>query len=104
MKCTTLIPMNGNDGKPVAEEVTEEVLAMVWEKFPDTTIDGQTQGRWEHEGTVYQDNCFKLVIACHNDRLFEVLELVKKIGKRLGQKAMYLEIQYYDGVRIISID
>jgi hypothetical protein len=34
----------------------------------------------------------------------EVEQLISEVGRNLGQKAMYVEVQYFDGVRILRID
>jgi hypothetical protein len=36
--------------------------------------------------------------------LAEAEEAVRRIGRQLGQKAMYFEVRYYDGIRFLRID
>jgi hypothetical protein len=33
----------------------------------------------------------------------EARELVLRIGQKLGQKAMYFEVRYFDGVEILEV-
>ena len=37
------------------------------------------------------------------DILSQARELVIQIGRQLGQRAMYFEVRYFDGVEIIDI-
>ena len=43
---------------------------------------------FDESGTLYRDTCRKLFVKCDNGRVDEVKDLVKSIGRRLGQKAM----------------
>lgn len=46
----------------------------------------------------------KISIECDRSRLFEAIKAVKRIGRRLGQQAMYFEVAGYDGVQILRIE
>ncbi len=62
-------------------------------------------GHWvDEEGKHYHDRGIKVTVACPRERLEEAKEVVRAIGKQLGQKAMYFEVRYYDGVQILKID
>jgi len=56
------------------------------------------------DGNVYVDESLKVCVACDNHLLEEARQFVTEIGRRLGQKAMFFEVQYYDGVQILEID
>jgi hypothetical protein len=45
-----------------------------------------------------------VVIETDRARLTEITEAIKEIGRSLGQKAMYMEIQYFDGVQFLRTD
>ena len=104
MKVTTLIPTKRNDGTPVSNAEMNEITDEIWSQFGGLTIEGTTRGVWVDGDDVYDDECLKVVIDCDNSRYSEVENLVRKIGKRLDQKAMWLEVQYFDGTRILPID
>jgi hypothetical protein len=40
-------------------------------------------------------------IECDRDRLAEAIRAVRRIGRKLGQRAMYFEVTGYDGVQIL---
>ena len=39
----------------------------------------------------------------YRDRLQEAIQAVRRVGRKLGQKAMYFEVAGYDGVQILRI-
>ena len=47
--------------------------------------------------------CIKVSIECDRDRLQEALRAVRRLGRKLDQKAMYFEVNGYDGVQILRI-
>lgn len=104
MKFTTLIPTHYNDGSPVSQRVLQDIQREFWTKYGGATVEGIVQGFWLDAGTLYEDECLKIVVSCDNERLSEVEQHIIQIGKRLGQEAMYLEVQYLDGVRILKIN
>ena len=104
MKFTTLIPIRYNDGTPIDPGDLQDIQSEFWHKYGGATFENTVQGYWLDDGTLYQDECLKIVVSCDNDRLHEVEQHIIQIGKRLRQEAMYLEVQYYDGVRILKID
>ena len=106
MKVTTLIPTRHNDGSRVTARQRAEIVARFWKRFGGSTIEGKTQGDWVDpaDGTHYRDECWKLVVVTTVDRWPEVEQLITEIGRELGQKAMYAELQYFDGVRILRTE
>jgi hypothetical protein len=46
----------------------------------------------------------KVSIECDRDRLPEAIRAVRRIGRRLKQRAMYFEVFGYDGVQILHMD
>ena len=104
MKVTTLIPLRRNDKTKVSKAEKYDILNRIWDTFGGYTIEGKTKGAWEDGDEKFEDKCLKVVIDCDNSRLGEVEELIVSIGKQLGQRAMWVEVQYFDGVRIIRCD
>ena len=64
-----------------------------------TTNEGLVTGYWVEGGTEFRDVCVKVSVECDRSRLDEVVRAVKRIGRKLGQRAMYFEVAGYDGVR-----
>jgi hypothetical protein len=106
VKVTALIPTRRADGKRVTLRERTLITDKFWQRFGGSTIEGKTQGDWidPADGTHYRDECWKLVVVTEPERWPEVEDLIAEIGRELGQKAMYVEVQYFDGVRILRID
>lgn len=106
MKWTTLIPTRRNDGSRVSRREMREIQTSIWAAFGGASFDGPVAGHWidTADGRHYQDECIRATVVCENERLAEAEQLVRVIGDRLGQKAMYFEVQYFDGVRFVRIE
>ena len=106
MKFTTLIPLFRNDGSRVSKREMNAILKELRSRFGALTQEGPVIGHWVDttDGRVYVDESLKVWIACDNRRLEEARQIVTEIGRQLGQKAMFFEVQYYDGVQILEID
>ncbi|MCI0461795.1 MAG: hypothetical protein L0Z62_33000 [Gemmataceae bacterium] len=50
------------------------------------------------------DSSIKVTVACDRERLHEAEDAVRAIGRHLGQKAMYFEVRYDDGVGILRLE
>jgi hypothetical protein len=105
MKFTTLIPTTRNDGTPVRPSELEHILDGLWRPFRGMTKEGYVTGHWiNDDGTEFTDVCLKVFIECDRSRLAEAIKVVKRVGRRLGQRAMYFEVAGYDGVQILRIE
>jgi hypothetical protein len=106
MTFTTIIPRQRNDGSAVSRKELNAILRQLRERFGGVTIDGEVEGHWvdPSDGKHYRERSLKITVACDRERLHEAEDVVREIGRQLGQKAMYFEVRYYDGVRILRID
>jgi hypothetical protein len=105
MKFTTFIPTTRNDGTPVKPSVLDRILDSLWRPFRAMTKEGYVTGHWiDDDNSEFTDRCLKVFIECDRSRLFEAIRAVKRVGRRLGQRAMYFEVSGYDGVQILRID
>src|SRR2546430_12307354 len=99
MKFTTLIPTRRNDGTPVKPSVLHRLVDSLWRPFRGMTSEGHVTGHWiDDDGTEFTDVCMKVSIECDRSRLPEAIRAVKRLGRKLGQRAMYFEVAGYDGV------
>jgi hypothetical protein len=104
MKFTTLIPTTRNDGSQVPPTVLSRLIDRLWRPFRGMTEEGWVHGHWiDDDGTEFTDVCIKVSIECERDRLQEALRAVRRVGRKLHQKAMYFEVTGYDGVQILRI-
>jgi hypothetical protein len=105
MKFTTLIPTTYNDGTPVKPSVLERLIDSYWRPFRGGTREGLVSGYWiDDDGTEFTDVCVKFLIECDRSRLAEAMKAVKRIGRKLRQRAMWFEVAGYDGVQILRIE
>jgi hypothetical protein len=105
VKFPTLIPTTRNDGMAVKPSVLNRLLDSLWRPFGGMTNEGLVTGRWlDEDGTEFSDVCVKVSIECDRSRLGEAIRAVKRIGRKLGQRAMYFEVTGYDGVQILRTE
>ena len=68
------------------------------------TNEGLVTGYWiDDDGVEFRDTCVKVSVECDRARLAEAIRAVVRIGRKLGQRAMYFEVSGYDGVQILRI-
>jgi hypothetical protein len=104
VKFTTYVPIRHNDGTPFDPAYLRRVIDRLWRPFHAMTDEGLVRGRWTApDGTHFRDTCRKISIACDPARLIEAIRGVKKVGRRLGQEAMYFEVNGYDGVHFLYL-
>jgi hypothetical protein len=105
VKFTTLIPTTRNDGAAVKPSVLARLVDGLWRPFGGMTDEGLVRGHWiDDDGTEFADVCMKVSIECDRDRLDVAIKAVRRIGRKLGQRAMYFEVSGYDGVQILRIE
>jgi hypothetical protein len=105
MKLSTLIPTTRNDGAPVPPAALQRLIASLWRPFRGATVEGPVQGHWiDEDDTELHDVCVRVSIACERARLGEAIRAVRRLGRKLAQRAMYFEVSGYDGVQILRIE
>jgi|ERR1043165_3814406 hypothetical protein len=105
MKFTTLIPMRYNDGREVSAEQLDRIIDELAQRFQGCSDEGITKGQWlDPKGAgLFRDESRRVSVVCDNTRLVEAQMAVVKIGKQLGQIAMYFEVRDYDGVHFLKV-
>jgi hypothetical protein len=105
VKFTTLIPTRRNDGRAVEPSVLDRLIDGLWRPFGGMTDEGHVTGHWiDEDGTEFTDVCVKVSVECDRARLNEAIKGVRRVGRRLGQRAMYFEVSGYDGIQILRIE
>jgi hypothetical protein len=104
MKFTTLIPTTRNDGTAFKPAMLDRLIQALWRPFRGVTREGIVTGHWiDSDGTEFTDLCEKVAIECDRSRLPEAIKAVRRLGRKLSQRAMYFEVAGYDGVQILRI-
>jgi hypothetical protein len=99
-----LIPTTHNDGTPVKPSVLQRLVEALWRPFGGVTEEGAVTGHWiDEDGKEFTDVCLKVSIECDRGRLAEAIRAVKRMGRRLEQRAMYFEVAGYDGVQLLRM-
>jgi hypothetical protein len=103
MLVITRIPTHRNDGSRISRRERRAILNLVRDTFGGYTLEGPFQGAWvADDGRAYEETSYRLEVLVSPDRLNEVRELFTRIGRCLGQRAMYLEVR--EGGEIIDLE
>jgi hypothetical protein len=103
MLAITRIPTHRNDGSKVSPRERRAILTLVRDIFGGYSLEGPFQRAWiAEDGQVYEETSYRLEILLPPERLSEARELVIRIGKQLGQRAIYFEVR--EGGEIIDLD
>jgi hypothetical protein len=105
MKFTTLLPLRFNDGREVSQEQMDRIIDELSFQFRGCSDEGVTKGQWldPKDSQLYRDESRRISVVCENRLLFDAQQAVIKIGKELGQRAMYFEVRDYDGVQFLEV-
>jgi hypothetical protein len=62
--------------------------------FRGYSLEGPFQGAWvADDGQTYEETSYRLEVIVPTERLNEARELFIRIGRQLGQRAIYFEIR-----------
>ena len=103
MLVITRIPAHRNDGSKVNHRERRAILSRVRDAFGGYSLEGPFQGAWvADDGQVYEETSYRLEVLVSPDRVSEARELFTRLGKQLGQRAIYFEVR--EGGEIINLD
>ena len=103
MLVITRIPTHRNDGSKVSTRERRAILASVRDTFGGYTFEGPFQGAWvADDGQTYEETSYRLEVLVPPERLNEAREFFMRIGKQLGQLAIYFEVR--EGGQIIDLE
>ncbi len=102
MIVVTRIPTHHNDGTKFSLRELRALLSRVRAVFGGYSLEGPFEGSWVGgNGDVYDEKSYKLEIVVTRAEVKIARRLCIDIGKRLGQRAIYLEVR--EGGEIIDI-
>src|SRR5262245_36901594 len=103
MLVVTRIPTHRNDGSKISKRERGAVLTLVRDTFGRYTLEGPFEGAWvADDGRVYEETSFRLEVLVSAERVREARERFTRIGKQLGQRAIYFEVR--EAGEIIDLD
>jgi hypothetical protein len=78
-------------------------LGLVGDTFGGYTLEGPFEGAWvADDGRVYEETSYRLEVLVPPERVSEVRALFTRVGKQLGQRAIYFEVR--ETGEIIDLD
>src|SRR5437899_11371161 len=94
MLVVTRIPTYRNDGSKISRRERRSLLTVVRDTFGGYTLEGPFEGAWvADDGRVYEETSYRLEILVLPERIREARELFTRMGKQLGQRAIYFEVR-----------
>src|SRR4051812_1323873 len=103
MLVITRIPTHRNDGVKISQRERRGILTLVRDTLGGYTPEGPFQGAWiADDDRVYEETSYRLEVVVPPERVSEARELFVRIGKQLGQRAIYFEVR--EGGEIIDLD
>ena len=92
------VPLRGNDGVPFGPEL-QSVVNLLDQRFGGVTVFRECMGAWQGQ----HEPSWRLEVAVECERIEEVVDAAVSIGRRLGQRALYVTVGL-PTVRIIEIN
>lgn len=103
MIVVTRIPTHRNDGSKIGVRERRGILNLIRDTFGGYSLEGPFTGAWvADDGEVYEETSYRLEVLIRPRQLKEARALFARIGKQLGQRAIYFEVR--EGGEIIDLE
>jgi len=103
MLVVTRIPTHRNDGSKIRQRERRAILTLVRDTFGGYSLEGPFEGAWvADDGRVYEEASYRLEVLVSPERVSEARELFTRMGRQLGQRAIYFEVR--EAGEIIDLD
>ena len=90
--CRFKLPLTDNAGQPIEAQVILDLHRELLGEFRGFTIHPTSQGRWQSRaGRLYQEEVVVYEVAAPKDKVSVLRDAVCRLGRRLGQLAMYFD-------------
>ncbi len=94
LEATILVPLHDNQGRRFTEEEWQAAVGVLVHAFGGVTLGEPQEGWWVNgRREVQREQVRPVVVSFAPERLEEFRRLVRQIGKRLGQEAMYVRFK-----------
>jgi len=92
-EATLYLPAAAHDRRPFSEEVWQGAVAVLVDRFGGATLAGEQEGWWlDREHRLRREPVRPVVVSFERHRLGEFRDLVREVGRRLGQDEMYVRL------------
>jgi hypothetical protein len=103
MLVVTRIPTHRNDGSKISRREQRSILSRIRDTFAGYTLEGPFEGAWvADDGRVYEETSYRLEVLVPPERVSEAREMFTRVGRQLGQRAIYFEVR--EAGEIIDLD
>ena len=90
--CRFKLPLTDNAGQPIEAQVILDLHRELLANFQGFTIHPTSQGRWRSRGgRLYQKEVVDYEVAVPGDKVSALRDEVCRVGRRLGQLAMFFD-------------
>jgi hypothetical protein len=92
-EATLYLPAAANDGQRFSEDVWQDAVAVLVDRFGGATLAGEQEGWWlDRDRRLRREPVRPVVVSFERHRLGEFRDLVREVGRRLGQEEMYVRL------------
>jgi hypothetical protein len=90
--CRFNVPLTDNDGQPIDPQVVVDLHRELIAQFGGFTIHPTSHGQWRSRaGQVYREEVVVYEVAVPKNKVALLREVVCRVGRQLGQLAMYFD-------------
>jgi hypothetical protein len=90
--CRFPVPVTDNKGQPINPQVLLDLHRELLARFSGFTVHPTSLGRWQSlEGQVFQEEVVVYEVAVPEAEIPSLRDLVCRVGRQLGQLAMYFD-------------
>jgi hypothetical protein len=90
--CRFNVPLTDNEGQPIDPQAILDLHRELLANFGGFTIHPTSQGRWQSRGgRLYQEEVVVYEVAVPEEQVGLLRDVVCRLGRRLGQLAMYFD-------------
>ena len=90
-------------GRELVARERRSFVTLVRDTFGGYSLEGPFEGTWvADDGRVYEETSYRLEVLVAPDRVNEARALFARLGRQLGQRAIYFEVR--DAGEIIDLD
>ena len=92
-EATLYLPAAANDGHRFSAEAWQGAVAVLVDRFGGATLAGEQEGWWlDRDRHLRREPVRPVVVSFERQRLGEFRDLVREVGRRLGQDEMYVRL------------
>jgi hypothetical protein len=93
-EATVYLPLTDNQGKRFPEGDLQAALTLVVRRFGGATFAEEWEGYWlNDQQRLQREPVRRLIVSFDRNRLGEFRQVMREVGRRLGQQAVYFRLE-----------